>query len=193
MNNKTDDWYLKNNKDIQNKFYEFTDNEKGLPTPVADYFDLLRTVNQDLYKQIENLEQTIKLNEERHQKNNETIDYVIDTYQTVIQPFLGDIKIESEKDKNTIKKFNVTFNDIKQKRRKGGEATIYRQYEPQIIEQIKLYQQSQSSFGKKMTLDSLTKNIANQIGLRVNGNTVKKWWVNYKNSNGNTIFGIGKS
>jgi vacuolar-type H+-ATPase subunit I/STV1 len=71
---------------------------------------------------------------------------------------------------------------------KGGSYSPYKNNENEIIALLNQYRQSQSSLGNKQTHQELSEIIATKINKNVNLSTVKKWWANYKNSSGSTIF-----
>jgi hypothetical protein len=71
---------------------------------------------------------------------------------------------------------------------KGGSYSPYKNNENEIIALLDQYRQSQSSLGNKQTHQELAEIIATKINKNVNLSTVKKWWGNYKNSSGSTIF-----
>ncbi len=188
MNKKNDNEYLANYKEIEDTFNKFIDKQGAIPAPIADYFDLLKCVNTSLNKRIKELDTERELNKDNYQKNNEVVDYVIDTYQAVVQPYLSRIKINNKKDESTIKKLNSIIDKTKQARKKAGGYTPNKGDEQVILSEIKLYKESLSSFNK-MTLDGLAKNIEISTGKRISPDTVKSlWWPNYRASKGKTIF-----
>ena len=121
-------------------------------------------------------------------------DYEINLLNMAIQAKKQIKQIKSDLDKNVLaerikhKKTKDQLNDFKKAKSKGGSYSPYKENEKNILILLNLYRENQSSLIYKQTHQELAQKIELRINKKVVLSTVKKWWANYKKSNGTTIF-----
>ena len=195
-------------------YYEYLSNITDYSDLSNGHIDLIDRTNSIIYESRNNLLATIDYLSD---KGKSTIDLVINDIIPLIESCLDNLESDHEKDiqsvtikaRNKIKDIvdianlaiineqekhkltTIQLEEYKAAKIKGGSYSPYKHHENKIITLIDLYRESQSSLSHKQTHQELTEEIMLNINQKVNVSTVKKWWANYKSSDGVTIFKQG--